>query len=60
VLANYNGNQEHVKRIKRFGVNRVEDHFWEVYGWFQERFNRETPDTAGLFDLNRYYYEAEE
>ena len=49
-----------MKRIKRFGVNRVEDHFWEVYGWFQERFNRETPDTAGLFDLNRYYYEAEE
>lgn len=60
LLANYNGSPEHVARFKRFGVNRAESHFWEVYDWFQERFNRVAPDTAGLFDLNRYYYEAVE
>ncbi len=60
LLTNYNGSPEHVERSKRFGVNRAKEHFWGVYDWFQERFNRDSPDTAGLFDLNRYFYEAKE
>ncbi len=58
LLANFNGSEEHVMRLKKFGVNRAEEHFWEVYDWFQDRFNQDAPDTAGIFDLNRYFYEA--
>ncbi len=58
LLANFNGSHDHITKIERFGVNRAEGHFWEVYDWFQNRFNMDAPDTAGLFDLNRYFYEA--
>ncbi|RUM41529.1 MAG: peptidylprolyl isomerase [Desulfocapsa sp.] len=45
-------------RFDTYGINRAESGFWEKYDWFQERFNKEQPVQAGLFDLNRYYYEA--
>jgi len=46
------------KRFAKYGINRANPKFWEEYDWFQDRFNKEQPVQAGLFDLNRYYYEA--
>jgi len=48
-----------LEKIKKFGINRGEDNFWEYFDWFQKRFLKENPISAGLFDLNRYYYKAE-
>jgi hypothetical protein len=58
LLMNYKATPEDEERMNKYGVNRADDHFWEVYDWFQERFNIEQPVISGLFDLNRYYYEA--
>ncbi len=58
LLDSFNGSPDHIERLNNFGVNRAEDTFWETYDWFQDRFNRDNPDTAGLFDLNRYYHQA--
>ena len=46
------------KRFNKYGINRSNKHFWEYYDWFQDRFNKEQPVHSGLFDLNRYYYDA--
>ncbi|WP_321314740.1 fatty acid cis/trans isomerase [Halarcobacter sp.] len=43
------------KRLSKFFVNRNNKNFWEVYDWFQNRFNESNPIESGLFDLNRYY-----
>ena len=45
-------------RFNKYGVNRANKDFWEHYDWFQERFNKDQPVQSGLFDLNRYYYDA--
>ena len=45
-------------RFNKYGVNRADNDFWEHYDWFQERFNSDQPVQSGLFDLNRYYYQA--
>jgi hypothetical protein len=58
LLTNFDGSPEHLERFNQYGVNRGDDDFWVMYDWFQERFNREHPVRSGLFDLNRYYYEA--
>lgn len=58
LLAHFDGSVEDIQKMEKFSVNRADDNFWEVYDWFQERFSRDNPETAGLFDLNRYYYEA--
>lgn len=60
LLANLNTTDadEVSARFDVYGVNRAESHFWEKYDWFQERFNKDQPVQAGLFDLNRYYYRA--
>ncbi len=47
------------KRFNKYGVNRANKNFWEEYDWFQARFNTDQPVQSGLFDLNRYYYEAD-
>jgi len=46
------------KRFHKYGINRANKDFWEHYDWFQERFNQDQPVHSGLFDLNRYFYEA--
>ncbi len=46
------------KRFDKYGINRANKNFWKEYDWFQERFKQEQPVQSGLFDLNRYYYEA--
>lgn len=50
--------EEGRQRFNKYGVNRADDDFWEQYDWFQARFNKDQPVNSGLFDLNRYYYEA--
>ena len=46
------------KQFNKYGINRANKNFWEEYDWFQARFDVEQPVRSGLFDLNRYYYEA--
>ena len=46
------------KRFHEYGINRANKAFWEHYDWFQERFSQDQPVQSGLFDLNRYFYEA--
>ncbi len=52
------GEEEARQRFDKYGVNRSNKDFWVHYDWFQDRFNKEQPVHSGLFDLNRYYYEA--
>lgn len=56
VLRDFDGSEKYWKILNGFGVNRMDDRFWEVYDRFQDRFNSEDGLQAGLFDLNRYYY----
>ncbi len=58
LIENYQGTDEDIAKLGEFGVNRSDEKFWEVYDWFQARFLESEPGTAGLFDLNRYYYLA--
>ena len=58
LLAHLQETEEDMERLKKYGVNRADDDFWEHYDWFQQRFNNEQPVYSGLFDLNRYSYEA--
>ncbi len=46
------------KQFNKYGINRANKNFWEEYDWFQARFDAEQPVQSGLFDLNRYYYDA--
>lgn len=57
-LMHYKATPEDEKRLQQYGVNRADDDFWEQYDWFQDRFNKKEPVTSGLFDLNRYYFQA--
>ena len=58
LLMNFKGTPDDEERLKKYGVNRADNDFWEKYDWFQQRFNTEQPIVSGLFDLNRYYYQA--
>ncbi len=59
ILNNYDASKEHRVRMSKYGVNRAQDDFWEVYDWFQNEFNKSDSQNAGLADLNRYYFAAE-
>jgi hypothetical protein len=58
ILGDYDGSPALVERLNKYGVNRAQANFWEVYDRFQHRFNETDPVQAGLFDLNRYYHLA--
>lgn len=58
VLRDYNGDKQSIKDLSKFGVNRANGNFWEVYDRFQDRFLKSDKVHAGLFDLNRYYHKA--
>ena len=58
ILDTYDGSPALVQRLEKYGVNRAEDDFWEVYDWFQKKFAESDRVNAGLVDLNRYYYYA--
>jgi hypothetical protein len=46
------------QRLAKYGVNRADERFWETYDWFQKRLQEDEPVHGGLFDLNRYFYNA--
>jgi hypothetical protein len=58
LLAHFKKSQRDAERLAKYGVNRAEDRLWDSYDWFQQRFYEDEPVNAGLFDLNRYYYNA--
>lgn len=58
ILDNYTDSEEDLLRLDKYGVNRSEDNFWDVYDWFQEAFNKHQGNEQGIVDLNRYYYYA--
>ena len=58
MLESWNDSDEYADKLEKYGVNRADADFWEIYDWFQRRLNKEDPLHAGLYDLNRYYPEA--
>jgi len=58
LFANFKKNPKDMERLAKYSVNRADDRFWDVYDWFQQRFNEDEPGQGGLFDLNHYYYNA--
>jgi hypothetical protein len=58
LLATFALGTEDAARFLKYGVNRADEQLWETYDWFQERFNKDEPVRAGLFDLNRYYHKV--
>jgi len=59
LLANFKKSPKDFERFAKYGVNRADDRLWDAYDWFQQRFYEDEPVRGGLFDLNRYYYNAE-
>ena len=60
LLSNYKKDDEdYSKKIKEFSVNRSDDDFWYVYDWFQNKYYESDKLNSGLFDLNRYYPNAD-
>jgi hypothetical protein len=58
MLTDFDGCPASLETLDTFGVNRAQKDFWEVYDRFQKEFDQLDPVQAGLFDLNRYYYQA--
>jgi hypothetical protein len=58
LLQNYEANETNERKLASYGINRAHPAFWEKYDWFQHAFNQQAKETAGLFDLNRYYKKA--
>ena len=59
LLANFTRSPKDMERFAKYGVNRADDRLWDAYDWFQQRFYEDEPIQGGLFDLNRYYYNAQ-
>lgn len=60
ILGTFDGSEEDQVRLNKYGVNRAQADFWDVYDWFQDEFNKSDPVNSGLADLNRYYFFAAE
>jgi hypothetical protein len=58
MIATYDGSLKSMARLAKYGINRSDDRFWDTYDWFQKRFLEDEPVHGGLFDLNRYYFNA--
>lgn len=58
MLERFDGGPDSMNQLNRFGINRADSRFWQIYDLMQDRFNSINPVHAGLFDLNRYYYLA--
>ena len=58
LLAHFDDSDKDYERLARYGINRADARFWDAYDWFQKRFLEDDPAHSGLFDLNRYYYNA--
>ena len=60
ILDNYDGSDEYLQKMSKYGVNRADERFWEVYDWFQNEFDKQEKERPGLIDLNRYFYLAKD
>jgi hypothetical protein len=58
MLANFDGSDEYVAKLDKYGVDRADEGFWDSYDRFQAKFIESDPLRAGLYDLNRYYPDA--
>jgi hypothetical protein len=58
MLQNFDGSPQYEAKLDKYGINRMDERFWETYDWFQQQLNENDPVHAGLYDLNRYYSEA--
>ncbi|OGQ79205.1 MAG: peptidylprolyl isomerase [Deltaproteobacteria bacterium RIFOXYA12_FULL_58_15] len=58
LFAHFEKGPRDAERLARYGVNRADERLWDAYDWFQSRFFEDEPVDGGLFDLNRYYYDA--
>ncbi|MBI5014672.1 MAG: fatty acid cis/trans isomerase [Deltaproteobacteria bacterium] len=58
LFAHFEKGPRDAGRLARYGVNRADERLWDAYDWFQRRFYEDEPVDGGLFDLNRYYYNA--
>ncbi|MGB0805380.1 MAG: fatty acid cis/trans isomerase, partial [Salibacteraceae bacterium] len=59
LIANYDKeNEAYYNEMRLFSINRSNPKFWEVYDWFQNKYNESDRLNSGLFDLNRYYPHA--
>lgn len=59
LLAHFEKGPRDLERLSRYGVNRADERLWDAYDWFQQRFIEDEPVDGGLFDLNRYYHNAQ-
>ena len=55
MLKNFEENEVYHEKVRKYAISRSNKDFWKYYDWFQERFNKDDPLNAGLYDLNRYY-----
>lgn len=55
LIANFDGSDVYIAKIRKYFINRADEDFWETYDWFQEHLDNADPLQAGLYDLNRYY-----
>ena len=60
ILDNYDNSPEYISRLEKYGINRAEDNFWNIYDWFQTEFDKFHKTDGGIIDLNRYYHLAVE
>lgn len=58
MMANYDGSAKYKKKIEKYGINRSNPRFWEIFDDFQNQFYKSEPMESGLYDLNRYYHQA--
>jgi hypothetical protein len=59
MLENFDESEEYLAKIRKYGVRRSDESFWELYDWFQSRLDASNPLLAGRYDLNRYYPDAD-
>ena len=41
LVHNYDESDKYMAKFLKYGVNRGDDNFWQVYDWFQKRFNKD-------------------
>jgi hypothetical protein len=60
MLQNYDASPEYRAKVRKYGVSRSDPDFWKTYDWFQDWLDADDPLRTGLYDLNRYYAEADD
>ncbi len=58
LINHFDIKSDSMEELKKFGINRSKEDFWQHFDWFQKRYLEDEPIQGGLFDLNRYYYRA--